>query len=176
MHRDHDIFVEAVRDKKKVILTFVSNEHSDTEDGLCGPILYSPSCVGDDSDYYYLWNFESVTGKNFLGLPPSQIVRMELTKESFDFVEFFTSRGAISGSECGSGADLPKTKKEESDEVKKVCKNCEYFVQVSFTSKYIWGDCMKAASSIEADGKEEQGAFMWVDKTCSDFKPKQKSH
>ena len=98
MHRDHDIFIEAIRDKKKVILTFVSKEHCGAEDGLCGPILYSPSCVGDDSDCYYLWNFESVTGKNFLGLPPSQIVRMELTEEPFDPVEFIPSRGEISDS------------------------------------------------------------------------------
>jgi len=54
--------------------------------------------------------------------------------------------------------------------VEKVCKNCEYFLQVSFSG---WGDCMKAASSIGADGRKEQGAFMWADKTCSDFKPKQ---
>ncbi len=173
MHRDHDIYVKAIRDRKKVKLTFFSNEHGDIGDGLFGPIFYSPSAAGDDSDCYYLWDFESGIGDNFLGLPPSQIARMELTKESFDFVEFFTSRGAISGSESGSGEDLPKTKKEESDEVKKVCKNCEYFVQVSSTNKHIWGDCMKAASSIEADGKKELGAFMWADKTCSDFKPRE---
>lgn len=57
--------------------------------------------------------------------------------------------------------------------MEKVCKNCEYFVQVSSTIEYICGDCMKAESSIEADGKKEQGAFVWADKTCSDFKLKQ---
>ena len=58
--------------------------------------------------------------------------------------------------------------------MKKVCKNCEHFVQKTFdSSKHLWGDCMKKAGSIEADGKKEQGAFMWADKTCSDFKLKQ---
>ena len=58
--------------------------------------------------------------------------------------------------------------------VEEVCKNCKYFVQVSFgLSKYVWGDCMKAASSIEADGKKKNGAFMWANKTCSDFNPKE---
>jgi hypothetical protein len=57
--------------------------------------------------------------------------------------------------------------------MKKVCKSCEYFVQMTFdSSRYLWGDCMKGASSIEADGKKVQGAFVWADKTCSDFKPK----
>ena len=55
--------------------------------------------------------------------------------------------------------------------VEKVCKNCEYFLQVSFSGS--WGDCMKAPSSVEADGRKKQGVFMWADKTCSDFKPKQ---
>ncbi|MDH4239055.1 MAG: hypothetical protein OEW48_05800 [Phycisphaerae bacterium] len=58
--------------------------------------------------------------------------------------------------------------------MEKVCKNCKYFVQKTFdSSKYLWGDCMKEAGSIEADCKKEQGVFMWADKTCSDFKPKQ---
>jgi hypothetical protein len=58
--------------------------------------------------------------------------------------------------------------------MEKVCKNCEYFAQKTFdSSKYLWGDCMKEASPIEADGREKQGVFMWADKTCSDFKPKQ---
>ncbi|MHC4545788.1 MAG: hypothetical protein ACYTDW_15575 [Planctomycetota bacterium] len=58
--------------------------------------------------------------------------------------------------------------------MEKVCKNCEYFVQVSSTIKHIWGECMKSVSSIETDGKKELGAFMWADKTCSDFKSKPK--
>lgn len=59
--------------------------------------------------------------------------------------------------------------------MEKFCKNCEHFVQISFgVSKHIWGDCMKAAGPIEADDREDRGAFMWADETCSDFKPKEK--
>ena len=115
MHRDHDIFVKAIRGKKKVKLTFFHNEHGDIRDGLFGPIFYSTTIAGEDSDCYYLWDFENGIGNNFLGLSPSQIVRMELTKKPFDYVEFFTSRGAIIDSERGIGANLPKTKMEESD-------------------------------------------------------------
>lgn len=114
MHRDHDIFVKAIRVKKKVKLTFFHNDHGDIRNGLFGPVIYSATIAGEDSDCYYLWDFEKGIGNNFLGLPPSQIVKMELTKEPFDFVEFFTSRGASSDSEREIGGNLHKTKMEES--------------------------------------------------------------
>lgn len=57
--------------------------------------------------------------------------------------------------------------------MEEVCKNCEYFSQKTFeSSRYLWGDCMKGASSIGEDGEKEQAAFVWADKTCSDFKPR----
>jgi hypothetical protein len=96
MHREHEIFVKAIRDRKRVKLTFFSNEHGDIVDGLFGPIFYRTSRGEEDSGCYYLWNFESLTGKNFLSLPPSQILSMELTEEPFDLVEFFTSNREIS--------------------------------------------------------------------------------
>jgi len=110
MHRDHDIFVKSIRDKKKVILTFVTNERGEIRDGLFGPIFYSTSVAGDDSDCYYLWDFESSTGNHFLGLPPSQIMRIKLAREPFDLVEFFTSRRETSDSQCASGVDIPNRK------------------------------------------------------------------
>lgn len=115
MHHDHDIFVKSIQDKKKVKLSFVINERGDIRDGLFGPILYSASVAGDDSDCYYLWDFESNTDNHFLGLPPSQIVNMELTKETFDLVEFFTSRRETTDFQCDSGVNLLKTKRKESD-------------------------------------------------------------
>lgn len=61
--------------------------------------------------------------------------------------------------------------------MKKICRNCEYFVRKGFSqSSPKWGDCMKPRGHVvEADNdNEERGVFMWDDKTCSDFKPKQK--
>lgn len=115
MHRNHDIFVGAIRDKHKVKLTFFSNENGDIGDGLFGPIFYSPSTAGNDSDCYYLWDFEGADSNHFLGLPPSQIVRMELTEEPFDLVEFFTSSGAVSDSKYGCGKEFPETNRKGSD-------------------------------------------------------------
>jgi len=98
MHRDHKIFVQAIQDKRKVKLTFLSEERGGDTDRLCGPIFYSAPVAGSDSGCYYLWDFESNTDNHFLGFPPSQIVSMELTEEPFDLVEFFTSRKQISDS------------------------------------------------------------------------------
>ncbi|MHC4640228.1 MAG: hypothetical protein ACYS32_01190 [Planctomycetota bacterium] len=113
MHRDHDTFVKSIRDKKKVKLTFVSNKRGEIRDGLFGPIFHSTSVSEDDSDCYYLWDFESDTGNHFLGLPPSQIVRIKLTKEPFDLVEFFTSRRDTSDSQCASGVDISNRKETD---------------------------------------------------------------
>ena len=115
MHRDHEIFVKSIQDKKKVKLTFVINEHGDIRNGLFGPIFYSASIAGDDSDCYYLWDFESSTSNHFLGIPSSQIMSIELTKETFDLVEFFTSKRETSDSQCGSGVNLLETKGKKSD-------------------------------------------------------------
>ena len=60
-----------------------------------------------------LWDFKSETTNHFLGLPPSQIVSMELTKEPFDLVEFFTSRKKPSDSQCTSVIDLPNRKETD---------------------------------------------------------------
>lgn len=57
---------------------------------------------------------------------------------------------------------------------KKVCKNCEHFVQVSSdASTHIWGDCMKDAIAVDAVGEKKRNTFVWADQTCSDFRPKQ---
>ena len=55
--------------------------------------------------------------------------------------------------------------------MEKMCKNCRYFVQGStFSSQYIWGDCMKQGNNVPAlDDNEKCGTFTWADKTCSDF-------
>jgi hypothetical protein len=102
IHRDHDIFAKAIQEKKKVKLAFYGNEGNDTKEGLFGPVFYSESRAEGDSDCYYLWDFDSEDDKNFVGLPPSRIVSMELRKEPFDFVEFFKSKRAITAEKTRS--------------------------------------------------------------------------
>ncbi len=93
MHRDHDIFVRAIKDKRRVKLVFLSNTDGNNAEKLCGPMLYSPPAGAGESDWYYLWDFESSTDKHVLGFPSSKIVGMELTKEAFDPAKYIASGG-----------------------------------------------------------------------------------
>ena len=90
IHRDHDIFIQGINQKRKVKLTFFSIERRRKIVRLCAPMYYSEGQTrGDDLARYYLWDFESGKGKRFLSLSPSRIMRIELAEEFFT-VENFT--------------------------------------------------------------------------------------
>jgi len=64
-----------------------------------------------------------------------------------------------------------------SEIMRETCENCKYFVAkgISYSSSPRWGDCMKpTAFNGDVDVKKQRGVFMWDDKTCDDFKPKQR--
>lgn len=85
MHCDHDIFVRAINEKRKVILNYLNDEHKLNFAKLCVLLYYRPSRIKrSEFECYYLWDLEDIAGKHFLRLPPSQIVSMELTEETFD--------------------------------------------------------------------------------------------
>ena len=57
--------------------------------------------------------------------------------------------------------------------VEKICKNCEFFVQVSTgEAKYAFGSCMNPETSYVGENGKAKGVFRWADNTCIDFKPK----
>ena len=91
MHYDHAVFVRAIKDNRKVKLVFLTDAAGTKVEKLCGPMLYSPPIAGDESDCYYFWDFESGSGKQFLGFPSNKIVSMELTEQAFDPAELITS-------------------------------------------------------------------------------------
>ena len=84
MHHDHEKFMQAVKKRRKVILTYYSGEYSLNLTKLCVPLQYSPPGRGQDSNYYYLWDSEADVGERILGLPVSQIMYMELSDNTFD--------------------------------------------------------------------------------------------
>jgi hypothetical protein len=92
MHRNHDIFAQAIEDKKKIRLTFLSNADSSSQVKVFGPLFYAPPRVGCEPDRYYLWDFER---NNVSGLLPSKIVTMELTEETFDSRKFISLEGNL---------------------------------------------------------------------------------
>jgi hypothetical protein len=124
MHPDHDIFTRAIQEKKKVKLTFYGSERS-IKERFFGPIYYSASSREDDSDYYYLWDFETETNNDFTGLSSSQIVNMKLSDEPFDFVEFFTSKREIEAEKTWSQVDR-RSGKERRSSIDRRCSTAPY--------------------------------------------------
>ena len=90
MHCDHDVFLRAIRDKKKIELTFVDDERDQNKTKLFGPIKYGTHAAGIDPDCYYVWDFEGKGDNDFLVLAPSEIESIELAEEPFDLLRFFS--------------------------------------------------------------------------------------
>jgi hypothetical protein len=85
---DHDIFIQAAENKKKIIITYFSGQQSLYLTRLCVPIQFSCSDSEDTPDCYYFWDSEADVGERLLALPPSQIAYMELSDETFDPAEY----------------------------------------------------------------------------------------
>ena len=88
MHQDHDKFVRANEDRRKIILTYFSGEYSLNLTKLCVPLQYSPAGEEGDPGCYYLWDPEGDIGRRVLVLPSSRIVYMELSDDTFEPDEY----------------------------------------------------------------------------------------
>ena len=88
MHEDHPKFMQAVNNRRKVILTHFSGRYNLNLTKAYVPLQYAPSGEGEDSDCYYLWDSEADVGDRVLILSPSQILYMELSDDTFDPDEY----------------------------------------------------------------------------------------
>jgi hypothetical protein len=88
MHRDHKIFIQAIKDKKKVLIKHRNDTGHDTRTKVCRPLFYIPPNSQDSCDHYYLWDGESNERGNIFWITPAQIVSIEPTQESFDLAGF----------------------------------------------------------------------------------------
>jgi hypothetical protein len=84
MHRDHKIFIQAIEDKKKVIIKLRDDETSGTFTKVCRPLFYIPSKNPDDCAQYYFWHGEQGKKGNIFWATPKQILHIGPTQESFD--------------------------------------------------------------------------------------------
>jgi hypothetical protein len=103
MHRDHNIFVQAIKDRRKIRLIY-SSEAGDTclfQAKLSAPMDYSTKLSApmdyhpdhratDKSDCYYFWDFEESNNGDPLILEPDKIISMDLDKETFEPSDFVT--------------------------------------------------------------------------------------
>ncbi len=84
----HDVFTQAVENRKKVILTYFSGQQFLYLTRLCVPVQFSSSGMENSSKCYYFWDSEADVGERLLALKPSQITYMELSDEIFDPADY----------------------------------------------------------------------------------------
>lgn len=84
MHDSHDVFVEALRDRRKVVLTYSCPQRGFGLTGLCIPVDYKPGGDREDSGHYYFWHSGRIVGERLVCLSPSDIGHMRLSDQTFD--------------------------------------------------------------------------------------------
>ena len=88
MISNHEQFLAAITDHKKVCVRFYSKPDSGVLDRVCVPIDYGPGDSTDGLNRYWLWDDASETADHKLGLVPQQIVDMRILGEVFDPTQF----------------------------------------------------------------------------------------
>lgn len=92
MHCDHNIFLRAIKEKRKIRLVYFREEDdSSPQVKLTAPMDYHLGHrATDKSDYYYFWDFEEADKGAPLVLDPGRIISMKLEEETFAPSEFIT--------------------------------------------------------------------------------------
>lgn len=86
-----EVFTQAIRDKRKVRLTFFSKEDGHALVRTCAPLDFGPSRrAHDKSDRFHLWDYDSDTRRHTLSLLPNQVISIEILSETFDPEELIT--------------------------------------------------------------------------------------
>jgi len=151
MHRNHDIFAQAIEDQKKIRLTFLNNADSSTQVKVFGPLFYAPPRVGREPDRYYLWDFER---NNVFGLLPSKIVSMELTEETFDPRKFISLEGNLPQSKARQHNDCSTMDSEQSIPMEPMCEKEGDITELAmYLVKKIRETCLSERKETDEQGK-----------------------
>ena len=105
---NHDRFIEAIKERKKVSVRFYSKADSGVLDRVCAPMDYGPGgSVNDGLNRYWLWVYASNTGSHLLGLMPKQIVELQVIGEEFDPREFIVGQTTLAAAPIGGLPPVP---------------------------------------------------------------------
>jgi hypothetical protein len=88
MHNDHDIYIQAVKKNKRVILTFFSGQKNLFLTKLCVPVYFSPPDSHEGNGCYFFWDEEGEVGERMLSLPQNKIEFMELSDETYNPADY----------------------------------------------------------------------------------------
>lgn len=90
MHRDHDVFVQGIHNKTKIVVTFLKANGERTR-RTCAPLDFGFSRrTKDGLERYHLWDFDSDSKNHVISLSPDRIERIETLEAVFDPAEFIT--------------------------------------------------------------------------------------
>ena len=82
---NHEQFIEAIREQKKVCLRFYSKADSGVIDLVCAPLDYGTGAgIQDGVNRYWLWDYTSNNGSHTLSLLPEQVLDLQALGEAFD--------------------------------------------------------------------------------------------
>ena len=84
MHRDHDIFIQAIKDRKKILIKHRSENGLDASTKVCCPLFYIPAGDKGSCDHYYFWEDEKSPKGNVVSVKADNIVHIGQTHEPFD--------------------------------------------------------------------------------------------
>jgi hypothetical protein len=84
MHRDHEIFIQAIKGRKKILIKHRSENGLDANTKVCCPLFYVPAGDKGSCDHYYVWDDEKGLKGNVISVKADNIVRIGQTHEPFD--------------------------------------------------------------------------------------------
>ncbi|HYF15335.1 MAG TPA: hypothetical protein VD971_09720 [Phycisphaerales bacterium] len=88
-HRDHEEFLFAQREQRKLMLSFFSKGGRDHELRLCAPIAFEPLRRSRDQSFrYHFFDFTGEPNPHPMALSPDQIFRMKATSDHFNPMQF----------------------------------------------------------------------------------------
>ena len=84
MHRDHNIFIQAIKGRKKILIKHNSENGGDASTKVYCPIFYVPSGDKSRCGNYYVWEDEKGSKGNVVSVKADNIVHIGQTNEPFD--------------------------------------------------------------------------------------------
>jgi len=91
MIRNHQDFIEAIHQTKKIKIVFFSKEDNGDIERTCAPMDYAVGQnIKDNIERYWVWDYDSDTKKHTLGIRPERIKLLVVLDENFDPAEFVT--------------------------------------------------------------------------------------
>jgi hypothetical protein len=84
MHRDHEIFIQAIKGRKKILIKRRRENARDASTKVCCPLFYIPAGDKSSCDQYYVWEDEKGLKGTVVSVKADNIVHIGQTQEPFD--------------------------------------------------------------------------------------------